>query len=61
MKGVIHICAVCHQIIDEKKALTQLKAYAKECTGVKFSHGLCPRCFRLEMAKREEYALEKPF
>jgi len=61
MKGVIHICSVCHQIIDVKKALTQLEAYAKEYTGVKFSHGLCPKCFRLEMAKIEEYAVEKPF
>ena len=61
MKGVIHICSVCHQIIDEKEALNQLEAYAKEYTGVKFSHGLCPKCFRLEMAKIEEYAVEKPF
>lgn len=61
MKGVIHICSVCHQIIDEKKTLTQLEAYAKEYTGVEFSHGLCPKCFRLEMAKIEEYAVEKPF
>ena len=60
MNGVIHICSVCHQIIDEKKALVQLEAYAKEYSGVKFSHGLCPKCFRLEMAKIEEYAVEKP-
>ena len=59
MKGVIHICSVCHQIIDEKKALIQLEAYAKEYTGVKFSHGLCPKCFRLEMTKIEEYTVEK--
>jgi hypothetical protein len=29
MKGVIRICSVCHQIIDEKKTLTQLEAYAE--------------------------------
>jgi hypothetical protein len=61
MIGVIHICSVCHQIIDEKKALAQLEACAKEYTGVNFSHGLCPKCFRLEMAKIELYAVEKPF
>ena len=61
MNGVIHICSVCHQIIDEKKALAQLEASAKEYSGVKFSHGLCPKCFRLEMAKIEEYAVDKPF
>ena len=60
MNGVIHICSVCHQIIDEKKALVQLEAYAKEYSGVKFSHGLCPKCFRLEMAKIEEYAGTNP-
>ena len=59
MNGVIHICSVCHQIIDGKKTLVQLEAYAREYSGVKFSHGLCPKCFRLEMAKIEEYAGEK--
>lgn len=53
MNGVIRICCVCHKIIDEKEALTQLEAYAKEYTGVKFSHGLCPKCFSLEIAKIE--------
>ena len=60
MKGVIHICSVCHQIIDEKKTLARLEAYAKEYTGVQFSHGLCLKCARLEMAKIEAYAVEKP-
>lgn len=55
MNGVIQICSVCHKIVDEKKALAQLEAYAKEYSGVKFSHGLCPKCFRLEIAKIEEY------
>ena len=60
MNGVIRICCVCHKIIDEKEALAQLESSAKEYSGVKFSHGLCPKCFRLEMAKIEEYAVEKP-
>ena len=61
MKGVIQICSVCRQIIDEKKALAQLETYAKEYSGVQFSHGLCLKCFRLEIAKIEKYAVEKPF
>jgi hypothetical protein len=60
VNGVIRICCVCHKIIDEKKALAQLEASGKEYSGVKFSHGLCSKCFRLEMAKIEEYAVEKP-
>lgn len=60
IQGVILICSACHKIIDKKKTLTQIEAYAKEYTGIKFSHGLCAKCFKLEMAKIEEYAFEKP-
>lgn len=59
-KDVILICSACHRIIDEKKTLAQIEAYAKIYTGIKFSHDLCPKCFKLEMAKIEPYVVGKP-
>lgn len=59
-QGVILICSACHQIIDKKKTLTQIEAYAQEYTGIKFSHGLCAKCFQLEMTKVERYEVGKP-
>ena len=54
-KGVIKICSVCHRVINSEQAIAQLEVYAKECTGVEFSHGLCPYCFQAEMAKVNAY------
>jgi hypothetical protein len=59
-KGVIKVCCVCHRIINEKQALARLDAYAKDCTGVEFSHGLCPQCYQVEMAKVNAYSFGEP-
>ena len=58
-KNVIRICSACHRIIDKRETLDRIEACAKECSSVKFSHGLCPTCFQSEMAKIEEYKFEK--
>ena len=50
---VIRVCYTCGQIIDKKKALSQIEAYAKKYPAVYFSHGLCRKCYKLEMAKME--------
>lgn len=59
-KGIIQVCCVCHRIINEKQALARLEAYAKECTGVEFSHGLCAQCYQVEMAKVNACSFGKP-
>lgn len=58
-KNVIRICSACHRIIDKRETLARIEACAKECSGVKFSHGFCPTCFQLEMAKIKAYPFEK--
>ena len=60
-KGVIQICCVCHRVIHARQALARLEAYAKACTGVEFSHGLCSQCYQGEMAKVEAYLNEKDY
>ena len=56
--GIIYVCCVCHHVINEKETLNCIEDYARKYTGVKFSHGLCPSCFKLEMAKMKTYNLE---
>ena len=58
-QGVILVCSACHRIIDKEKTLAQIEAYAREFMGIKFSHGLCAKCFQLEMAKVERYGAGK--
>jgi hypothetical protein len=58
-KEVIRVCCVCHKLIDATQVLGQLEACARECSGVDFSHGLCPRCYRVEMAKAEAVSAGK--
>lgn len=59
-KGLICICSVCHKVIDEQETLARIESYAKEYGGVEFSHGLCPKCLKSEMAKIEAFQLEEP-
>ena len=60
MKGLIHVCSVCHKVIDEQETLARIESYAKEYGGVEFSHGLCPKCLKSEMAKIEAFQVEDP-
>jgi hypothetical protein len=59
-KGLIHVCSVCQKVIDEQETLARIESYAKEYGGVEFSHGLCPKCLKSEMAKIEAFQVEEP-
>jgi PAS domain-containing protein len=50
---MIPICSVCKKVQDEKKSWSRVEAYFKEHWDLDFSHGLCPECFKNEMAKLE--------
>ena len=56
--GVINVCCVCHRVINEKETLNRIEDYARKYAGIKFSHGLCARCFKLEMAKMKAHIVE---
>ena len=44
LKGIIPICAYCHNIRDDKGAWDQLEAYISTHSEAQFSHGICPQC-----------------
>ncbi len=44
LKGILHICASCKRIHNEKDEWVPLELYIERHSKVSFSHGLCPDC-----------------
>ena len=55
LKRMIPICSVCRQVQDEKESWSRIEVYFKKQWDVDFSHGLCPKCYQIEMAKLKRY------
>lgn len=46
LSGLLPICASCKKIRDDKGYWKQVETYIREHSSAKFSHGICPECFR---------------
>ncbi len=51
LHGILPICWTCKKIRDDKGYWDEVENYIRAHTGAIFSHGLCPECFQIEMAK----------
>ena len=51
LKQLIPICCSCRKINTGAEFWQQFETYIEEQTGSGFSHGLCPQCLEVEMAK----------
>jgi hypothetical protein len=51
LQRLIPICSVCRKVRDDKDAWMQVESYFKNSWDVDFSHGYCPDCYAIEMAK----------
>jgi len=60
LKRMIPICSICKEVRDEKETWSRVETYFKEHWDVSFSHSLCPKCFKSEMGKIEEYRNQNP-
>jgi PAS domain-containing protein len=60
LKRMIPICSICKEVRDEKETWSRVETYFKEHWDVSFSHSLCPKCFKSEMVKLEEYRNQNP-
>jgi hypothetical protein len=58
LQGLLPICARCKKIRDDRGYWNRLEQYLEEHAGAKFSHGLCPDCYK-EMYS--QIASEKQF
>jgi K+-sensing histidine kinase KdpD len=46
LTGLLPVCAACKSIRDENGRWRQMEAYISDHTDARFSHGMCPDCFR---------------
>lgn len=46
LRGLLPICMNCKKIRDDKGYWSQIEQYLSERSGIQFTHGLCPDCFR---------------
>ena len=46
LKELIPVCAWCGNVRDDKGYWDQLENYIKEHAGVRFTHGICPKCVK---------------
>ena len=53
IRRMISICSVCKEIRDEE-TWSRVEVYFKEKWDVDFSHGLCPKCYKIEMDKLKD-------
>ena len=52
LSGIVPICAWCgRRIQDHKGDWVNVETYLEALGDVKFSHGMCPDCFRKSMAE----------
>lgn len=47
LSGLVPICANCKKIRDDKGYWTQVERYIQEHSQARFSHGICPDCFKI--------------
>jgi DNA-binding response OmpR family regulator len=46
LRGFLPICASCKKIRDDKGYWNQIEAYISKHSDAKFTHGICPECFK---------------
>ena len=53
LEGIIPICSWCKKIRDDGKSWHQLEEYISHHSEAKFSHGVCPECYELQLREVE--------
>ncbi|RMH08385.1 MAG: DNA-binding response regulator [Nitrospirae bacterium] len=60
LQGLLPICCYCKKIRDDKNYWRQVEDYLSEHAEVQFSHGVCPQCYRTELAPQLKTAKADP-
>ncbi len=58
LQGLLPICAYCKKIRDDKDYWNEIETYIGRRAGVRFSHGVCPKCYET-IVKPEIEALNR--
>jgi len=46
LRGLLPICMYCKKIRDDKQYWQQVEGYISEHSEARFSHGICPDCYK---------------
>ncbi len=66
LRGLLPICSYCKKVRDDRNYWQQVEQYVSSHADVKFSHGICPDCYRsvvepqLDAAQRAIEETEEP-
>jgi DNA-binding response OmpR family regulator len=58
LTGILPICSYCKQIRNDEGYWQQVEEYITQHSEAMFSHGVCPSCYRKEMADLEATTIE---
>lgn len=61
LREFLPICSYCKKIRGDENYWSQIENYITENTHTKFSHGICPDCYEIEVSPQlEQMKLKKP-
>lgn len=49
LRDILPICSYCRKVRDDQNYWSKIESYISEHTSTKFSHGICPECYELEV------------
>lgn len=61
LTGILPICSYCKQIRNDKGYWQQVEEYISEHSGALFTHGICPSCYKKEIARLDTKKLKGGF
>jgi hypothetical protein len=50
LQAILPICSYCHKIRNDENYWDTVETYVSEHTNTRFSHGICPSCYRKKIA-----------
>jgi len=50
LENFVPICSYCKKVRDDKKYWQEIESYIASRAGTRFSHGICPQCYEINMA-----------
>ena len=59
LNGLLPICAECKKVRDDGGYWSQVEAYIEQRTKARFSHGLCPDCYKTAVAHHHDEMRKK--
>ena len=59
LQGLLPICSYCKKVRDDQNYWQQVEEYLSHRTELQFSHGVCPHCYKKEIAPQLEAIKQK--